>query len=193
MPFLITNENNLPANFPIQLFLNILETVMRYNIFFFGETYWNQESGTAMGTPAACEYATKMFGHYENTTIFLISLVSGYPPPGDNPSGAWENFKTQLNNWGSLEWKIEDPTEHTTFLDLNINVEKSSLTFSTYQKPLNLYLYLPPLSAHLLNRRKGLIKGEMQRVWQQNSATGFQELIVKFIERLHARGHSIQS
>jgi hypothetical protein len=33
----------------------------------------------------------------------------------------------------------------------------------------------------------------MQRFWQQNSATGFQELIVKFIERLHAHGHSIQN
>jgi hypothetical protein len=93
MPFLITNENNLPANFPIQLFLNILETVMRYNIFFFGETYWNQESGTAMGTPAACEYATKMFGHYENTTIFLISLVSGYPPPGTTQAEPGKTLK----------------------------------------------------------------------------------------------------
>jgi hypothetical protein len=33
----------------------------------------------------------------------------------------------------------------------------------------------------------------MQRFWQQNTTTGFQELIVKFIERLHARGHSIQN
>ena len=33
--FLITNENDLPANFPVQLFLNILETIMRNNIFSF--------------------------------------------------------------------------------------------------------------------------------------------------------------
>jgi hypothetical protein len=33
----------------------------------------------------------------------------------------------------------------------------------------------------------------MQRFWQQNTTTGFQELIVKFMERLHARGHSIQN
>jgi len=204
--FLITNENDLTANFPVQLFLSILETVMRNNIFSFGETYWIQEAGTAMGTPAACAYATITFGHYENTIIlpefqenllyyrrYIDDVFGIWIPPRYNPTRTWENFKAQVNNWGSLNWKTEDPTDHTTFLDLNITIENSSLTFSTFQKPLNLYLYLPPLSAHPLNCLKGLIKGEMQRFWQQNTTTGFQELIVKFIERLHARGHSIQN
>jgi hypothetical protein len=42
---------------------------MQNNIFSFADTYWLQLSGTAMGTPVACAYATVTFGHYKNTTI----------------------------------------------------------------------------------------------------------------------------
>jgi hypothetical protein len=102
-------------------------------------------------------------------------------------------FKQKLDGWGTLHWKIEEPSDHATFLDLNINIRNSSIDFSTYQKPLNLYLYLPPLSAHPLGCLKGLIKGEMQRYWLQNSTKGFKELITNFIQRLHERGHSIEN
>ena len=52
-----------------KLFLHILEIVMRNNIFSFSNIYWIQLSGTAMGTPAACSYATITYGHFENTEI----------------------------------------------------------------------------------------------------------------------------
>jgi hypothetical protein len=67
--FLTTNSDKLQKEFPTLLFLRILEIVMRNNIFSFGETYWLQLTGTAMGTPAACNYATITFGHYENSTL----------------------------------------------------------------------------------------------------------------------------
>jgi len=59
----------LSPNFPVKLFLHILEIVMRNNIFSFSNIYWIQLSGTAMGTPAACSYATITYGHFENTEI----------------------------------------------------------------------------------------------------------------------------
>jgi len=108
--FLITNENDLPTNFPVQLFLNILETVMRNNIFSFGETYWIQEAGTAMGTPSACAYATLSYGHYENESIlnnfqdnllfyrcYIDDVFGMWSPNGNNPEQEWESFKDQLN------------------------------------------------------------------------------------------------
>jgi hypothetical protein len=39
---------------------------------------------------------------------------------------------------------------------------------------------------------KGLITGEIRHYWLQNSPTDFQDLVTKFIERLHARGHTIK-
>jgi hypothetical protein len=78
-------------------------------------------------------------------------------------------------------------------LDLTITLDQASVTFSTFQKPLNLYLYIPPLSAHPSTCLKGLIKGELYRYWMQNETQHFEKLTTKFIERLHARGHTIEN
>jgi hypothetical protein len=64
--FIEANKEKLPSDFPTKLFLEILKTVMENNIFTFAGTHWLQLSGTAMGTPAACAYATISFGQYEN-------------------------------------------------------------------------------------------------------------------------------
>jgi hypothetical protein len=178
---------------------------MKNNIFSFADSYWLQLCGTGMGTPVACAYATLTFGHHENTILlptFSNNLIFYHryiddifgiwlPTPGD--SLTWENFKKTLNNWGKLEWTVETPSKKTHFLDLNITIKQSSIVFSTYQKPLNLYLYIPPSSAHPTSCLKGLIKGELQRYWLQNQRQNFEDLVTKFIERLHARGHSLES
>jgi hypothetical protein len=65
--FFEVKAHNISPRFPVALFLNILEIVMKNNIFNFSDTYWLQLSGTAMGTPAACAYATITYGHFENT------------------------------------------------------------------------------------------------------------------------------
>jgi hypothetical protein len=179
---------------------------MRNNIFSFAETYWLQLSGTAMGTPAACTYATITYGHFENSTLlpafkenlifyrrYIDDVFGIWLPPTDNNNDTWENFKNTINSWGKLKWTIEEPTMQTHFLDLNISIQNSSIEFSTYQKPLNLYLYLPPTSAHPFSCLKGLIKGELNHYWRQNSVENFQELVTHFIKRLHQRGHSIET
>jgi hypothetical protein len=167
--FLCINKENLPTNFPSYLLLNILEIVMRNNIFSFADTYWLQLCGTVMGTPVACTYASLTFGHFENTILlptFNTNLICHYindnfgiwlPFPTD--ALARKNFKQQLNNWGNLEWTVEEPSTQTHFLDLNINIKQSPIIFSTYRKPLNLYLYISPLSTHPASCLKGLIRG----------------------------------
>jgi hypothetical protein len=49
-----TNSTDIPTNFPTQLFLKVLEIIMKNNILQFRSTYWLQLYGTAMGTPTAC-------------------------------------------------------------------------------------------------------------------------------------------
>jgi hypothetical protein len=202
--FLVTNTDKLPKDFPTSLFLHILEIVMRNNIFSFGDTYWLQLTGTAMGTPAACNYATITFGHYENSMLlpmfkdhiiyycrYIDDIITIWQPPAHDNKTIFTNFKNKLNSWGTLQWEIEQPSLNTTFLDLSISISKQRIHFSTFQKPLNLYLYLPPLSAHPTSCLKGLIKGELYRYWIQNDPTNFKLLVTRFIERLHARGHSL--
>jgi hypothetical protein len=67
--FFASHEERIPENFPVNLFLRILELVMNNTIFSFGSTTWLQLSGAVMGTPAACSYATITYGQYENTRI----------------------------------------------------------------------------------------------------------------------------
>jgi arsenate reductase-like glutaredoxin family protein len=203
--FLAANQDKLPTGFPSTLFLQILEIVMRNNVFSFADTYWLQLSGTAMGTPAACAYATLTYGHFENTTLlptfkenllyyrrYIDDVFGIWIPPPLNKANTWNHFKTTLNGWGKLEWSLQELSQQCQFLDLNITILNSRLNFATFQKPLNLYLYIPPLSAHPQSCFKGLIKGELNRFWRQNSPYNFQELTTKFLERLHARGHSLE-
>jgi hypothetical protein len=144
--FLQSNEKDLPPQFPSRLFLDILREVMCNNIFTFGETYWLQLQGTAMGTSSACAYATLTYGHHENTSIipifhnqllyycrYIDDVLGIWIPQEESPGLTWTDFKNKLNNWGVLKWTIEEPSTHTTFLDLNIDINGSSITL----------LYLP--------------------------------------------------
>jgi len=115
---------------------------MNNNIFSFGNMFCLQNTGTAMGIPSACAYATISYGHYENTSIlplfqknlfyyrcYIDDVFGIWLPLGDNPENTWENFKQKLNDWGTHRWKIEEPTDHVTFLDLNITIKNSALEF----------------------------------------------------------------
>jgi len=120
--FLDTNKEKISPDFPSYLFLEVLKAVMQNNIFSFGNTFWLQLTGMAMGTPVACAYATVTYGNYENNLLlpkfqenllyyccYIDDVLIIWLPPPKNTHNIWEDFKAQLNNWGSLEWQIEEP------------------------------------------------------------------------------------
>jgi hypothetical protein len=204
---IVANQDQLPADFPKELFLNVLQLVMDNNIFRFVESYWFQLSGMAMGTPAACAYATISYGEFENSTIlttfalnllyyrrYINNIFGTCLPPKTNKDTTWTSFKNTLNNWGTLKWTIEKPSLKTTFLDLNLSIQNSRIVTTTFQKDLNLYLYIPPTSAHTPGCLKGLNHGELLRYWTQNpNNQDFQAIVSKFIIRLLDRGHKLNS
>jgi hypothetical protein len=178
---------------------------MENNIFTFAGTYWQQLSGAAMGMPAACAYATVTFGQHENCVIlpnfhsqliyykrYINDIFAIWLPPDKQQISTWNKFKTELNSWGSLEWVIEEPSLSTTFLDLNLQLVGNTIKTSTYQKPMNLYLHIPPNSSHPPSCLKGLISAELCRYFLQNNPTDFQNILIKFIGRLVSRGHTIE-
>jgi hypothetical protein len=126
--FLYINKNNLPTDFLTKVFLQILEIVIRNNIFSFADTFWLQMSGMAMGTPVACNYATVTYGHYENMEIlpnfksnllyykrYIDDIFKIWLPPTTNQVTTWNRFKSTLKKWGSLEWIVEEPSKQTNF------------------------------------------------------------------------------
>jgi hypothetical protein len=202
--FLSDNRDNLPDNFPTKLFLHILHIVMENNVFYFDNTYWLQLAEAAMGTPAACAYATISYGQHKIAVIlptfssnllyfkwYIDDIFGIWLPPSNNKLATWEAFKACINNWGSLTWVIEEPSTTTNFLDLTLTITDSRISTATFQKPIYLYLYIPPTSAHPPSCFKGLIVGELRRYWLQNDAHNFKEILSKVIIRLIDRGHKI--
>jgi hypothetical protein len=197
---------HLSHNYPKELILDILASIMDNNIFTFGDTHWLQKSGTAMGTPVACSYATTSYGNHENLHILpnftanlhyykrYIDDVFGIWLPCQDNDSIWQQFKATMNNFGTLKWVIADPSTSVNFLDLTISITpKNKLEFSTFQKAMNLHLYIPPSSAHPPSCLKGLVTSELLRYRIQNNNKDFVKITTSFIERMVARGHKLEN
>ena len=190
---------DLPAGFPLRAVNDAMGLVMRNNIFEWGDTYFRQLLGTAMGTSAACMWATIYYGVHESTTLI--------PTHGDNlliflrfiddifgiwtgNAAAWESFKRDVNKFGILTWEIDEPSTSVDFLDLTISISPDGrLTTKTFQKAMNLYQYIPPHSAHPPGMMKGIVYGLLRNYYSQNSnESDYIHMAVLLLRRLVARG-----
>ena len=185
-----TFQHELPPNFPSGFLVTAITIIMKNNIFTFGDTHWLQRMGTAMGTPCACMLATIYFSFHERTKIlpkystnilfyrrYIDDVICLWTNPTDNTlhsNHTYECLKNDMNEFGNLRWEFEPLTLATTFLDLNIKITHpsaseipyqihQSISFSTYQKEHNLYLYLPPYSAHPPGITRSLINGLIRK------------------------------
>ena len=69
----------------------------------------------------------------------------------------WGEFKEEVNNFDILEWEFEEPSKRVNVLDLTISIENETIVTKTYQKAMNLYQYLSPMSNHPPGMIKGII------------------------------------
>jgi hypothetical protein len=181
---------------------------MKNNVFQFDDCWFHQQNGTAMGTSVACIYATIYYSYHEETKIlptygssllyykrFIDDVLAIWiPPPNSSPksaNAAWLQFKADLT-FGILEWETEDLAQSVDFLDLTISITSDrKLRTRTFQKAMNLYLYLCPSSAHPPGVLKGLIFGSVRRFWLQNSdQRDYQQVIQDLYQHLCSRGHT---
>ena len=96
-----------------------------------------------------------------------------------------------MQAYGSLEWEFTDRRKSADFLDLTISV-KSNGTFKTklFEKELNLYLYIPPHSAHPPGVLRGLITGMTKRIYRLTTDAAYQHSsVIDLFNRLLMRGH----
>jgi hypothetical protein len=200
------HAHQLPAGFPVKRVLAGLDIVMRTNIFTFGNRYWRQRNGTAMGTPCACAYATIYYSYHEETVLitadnphgilFYRRLIDDALIIQRQRPGAHTNFLDAMNSFGApgarLEWEPTEPGRSVTFLDFTLQLNNNhGITTTTFQKPMNLYLYRPPSSAQPPSILYGLIYGSLHRYfWQNSNKRDFERFATLLFHRLQARGHA---
>ena len=187
----------------IDRLLEALDLVMNNNLFAFGDTYWKQISGVAMGTPAACMLSTIYYGIHENNTLipkykhnipflkrFIDDMLGVFVIHTETDLEIWESFKHDLP-FGQLRWTQSSLSTSVDFLDLTITLRKDKvLSTRTFQKKTNLYLYIPPYSAHAPGLFKSIIYSTIRRYWLQNSHwEDFKHIIESFFTRLTDRGY----
>ena len=194
----------------VPLLIDALSLIMGNNHFRFDDTYWHQISGTAMGTPPACMYATLYYAVHEISFLRTFrTSIPFYKRFIDDVVGIWFHDPDpikDLDNWnafqatlpyGSLTWNVTDRARQLDFMDLTIHLPPPTasrivpITTSLYEKPQNLYLYLPPHSAHPRGVFKGTVIGSILRIFRLSSTDANRKsATLAFYRRLRARGYS---
>ena len=196
----IRRYSNQIHSFPTETVIVLLTHVMNSNIFSFGDLYFLQISGTAMGTIVAVRYATiycasheeeHIIPKYQNQLLYFRRFIDDifiiWRPGRYN-----HNTLQQDLNFGKLRWIVSPPSSSVDFLDLTIEIDsRGHIKTKTYEKPLNLHLYLPALSAHPPGTLKSLIVGFIRRYWLMNtSITDYNKQVTLLATRLSQRGYT---
>jgi hypothetical protein len=187
---------------------DLLTLVMTTNVFDLDDTTWIQRVGTAMGTSVACVYATIYYSQHEEMEIlnserndlgiifyrrfiddaFIVMLTRDRPD-------RYQQLQQTMNSFGEegrrLEWTSEPPSTTVDFLDLTIRIgDDRRIKTKTFQKEMNLFLYIPAISSHAPSVLQGLIFGQLRRFWLQNSdPDDYVHCTNAFYHQLLARGH----
>ena len=182
--------------------ITAIKIVMLYNVFQFSDTYWHQLNGTAMGHPPSCMWATLYYSAHEEYLMkkyaayllyyrrYIDDVIMVWDFDGTPAADRWYKEFLQETSFGLLRWEATEPTDTVIFLDVSVTLHQGRLSNRLYEKALNLYLYLPPSSAHPPGVLAGLITGMILRILRLNSdPTHRQEYIQSFYNRLIARGY----
>ena len=147
---------------------------MSHNMFEFGDTFWLQQDGTAMGGRPAPMCATLHFCIKEIKMIPNHTNIVYYTRCIDDSHGIWDkitpeteqnwhNLKKDFDSHGKLRWKFSKRSNTAIFLDVKIKLINGKFMTSVHEKEMNKYLCVPPRSAHTPGAIRGLICGQLCR------------------------------
>lgn len=166
----------------------------------YNDLIYHQQNGIPMGTNAAVTLANMYVGYLIDKYIDSRPQVLWYKRYIDDVfilwTGSidqWNRCKVNITTLLMIPIHWDNPsTTQGIFLDLTITRSSYNGHFVTsiYQKPLNKYHYITPLSSHAPHMFSGFIKGELTR-YARLSSTPFTYNHTKelFYKRLIQRGY----
>ena len=200
--YLQQNSLKFPS-VPFEAVMVALTLVMKCNVFRFGDTYWHQLEGTAMGTPPAVPYATLFYAICEEKFAtsspnlyfyrrYIDDVFAIWAPSATIATDEenWLQLQATMNDHYGLKWTFSERTNTVDFLDITISIRGTHLHTTLFEKLLNLYLFIPPHSAHPPGVLNGLVLGNCHRIYSLCSdATDIHQHLRSFYNRLTARGY----
>eukprot|EP00804_Cyclotella_cryptica_P004476 CCRYP_017640-RD/>CCRYP_017640-RD protein AED:0.13 eAED:0.12 QI:0/-1/0/1/-1/1/1/0/340 len=191
-------------HYDTQALTDALQIVFNNNILQFGGTYWRQISGMGMGIAPAPPWATLYYAIHENRVLprwnsnvlfyrrFIDDIIGIWTCdlcPECN-SALWASFKQDMQQWYGLEWEFSPLSRTCNYMDLTLTITGRSIHSTLFEKPQNLYLYLPPHSSHPKGPLQSLIFGNILRIHRLCSTTHeIRKHTRAFHQRLLNRGH----
>lgn len=181
--------------------------VLRSNIIKFGDIFAVQKKGVAMGICPAPSIAIIFFAIHEDFLLskwgvsipFYLRFIDDVfgvwlaNPNYITDDRSWNEFQEDVNKFHGLPWEFIPRAAKVTFMDLTISIDGDRLLTDLYEKPMALYLYIPPHSAHPPGGINGLITGQMLRIFALCSNTErIKTHALQFLRRLTARGYTKQ-
>ena len=146
-----------------------------------GGMYFLQLLATSMGTSLIVMLATIYLSYHKVHRLIRVHGVyllyfrcfvdNMFGVWTCNTTTNWQSFCNNVDNFGILTGDIEDnvPSHPVDFPDLTLMIEDQRIVTETFQKKMNLFLYLPSSSAHPQGCIKGIIYGLVNRHYIRNT------------------------
>lgn len=74
----ILHVEEIPEGYPVDLILLGIRRLMEFNVFTFGNQFFSQINGTAMGMNVACMYVTIYYSYHEEMKLIYLPYVIFY-------------------------------------------------------------------------------------------------------------------
>ena len=184
--------------------MKFIGLILNCNHFTFGNSFFLQRSGTAMGTRMAPSYANLFMGFLET------DLLNSSPDKPlvwyryiDDVFFIWTHGREKLdeflnfcnNNEYGMIFETNDDSVSTTsvpFLDVRVIIENGKLKTDLYSKPTDKFQYLNFASCHPYHQKANLPYGLALRIRRICSSTSDFKLHCKELTvRLRRRGYKL--
>ena len=141
------HDTNNMFDYDADALVDALRLLMENLYFRFGDVYYKQISGSAMGVPPAPDYANIFYGIHELAFLpefeeFLaayhrfIDDIFGIWIPHSDPAidkDRWNCFKATVNGYYDLEWVFVERSKQVDFMDLTITITDGKISTNTFR------------------------------------------------------------